>query len=364
MKIKDITQIIEQFAPLPLQESYDNAGLIIGDPSAKATGALITMDVTDAVIDEAIKNKFNLIVAHHPLIFKGLKKIIPNEMIGRMVTKCIKNDIAVYAAHTNLDNVIGGVNRIISDKLGLRNQKILDTKSDQLRKLVVFIPKDHAGKVRRAIFDAGAGHIGNYDNCSFNTPGDGTFRALEGADPFVGNKNELHFETELRTEFIYPFYREAEILAAMQRAHPYEEVAYDIYPLANTFNKVGAGMIGELDEPEDTKKFLQRIKRTFGAGCIRHTEIVKEEIKKVALCGGSGSFLIQKAIRAGADVYISGDIKYHEFFDADGKITIADIGHYESEQFTKELLMNLIKKNFSTFAVQISAVNTNPINYF
>jgi dinuclear metal center YbgI/SA1388 family protein len=364
MKIKDITAVIEKFAPLPLQESYDNAGLIIGDQDTDVTGALITLDVTDEVVDEAIKNNFNLIIAHHPLIFKGLKKINNRQLTGRLVMKCIKNDISVYAAHTNLDNVIEGVNRIIADKLGLINQAILSPKNEQLRKLVVFIPESHTDEVRKAVFEAGAGHIGNYDSCSFNTPGQGTFRALEGADPFVGNKNELHFENEIRTEFIYPAYQESAILKAMQQAHPYEEVAYDIYPLNNSFSKVGAGMIGELKEPEEALKFLDRLKRTFGAGYIRHTAITSKAIQKVALCGGSGSFLIGKAIGAGADIYISGDIKYHEFFDADGKIIIADIGHYESEQFTKELLMNLIKKNFSTFAVQISAVNTNPINYF
>ncbi len=364
MKIKEITQAIERFAPLPLQESYDNAGLIIGDASVEVNSALITLDVTDEVVEEAILNKHHLIIAHHPLIFGGLKKIDTRHLIGRLVTKCIKNDIAVYAAHTNLDNVIDGVNRIIADKLGLQNQEILDPKPEQLNKLVVFIPESHAGEVREAIFNAGAGHIGNYDSCSFNTHGQGTFRALEGADPYVGNKNELHFEDEVRAEFIYPKYREAEIIKAMLGAHPYEEVAYDVYPLANKYSQVGAGMVGELETPEDTTEFIERLKRTFGAGCVRHTAITTQKINKVALCGGSGSFLIRNAIGAGADIYISGDIKYHEFFDADGKIIIADIGHYESEQFTKELLMNLIKKNFSTFAVQISAVNTNPIKYF
>ena len=364
MTIKEITQVIEHFAPLPLQESYDNAGLIIGDPGVEATGALITLDVTDDVVDEAIQNNQNLIIAHHPLIFKGLKKINTRQMIGRLVTKCIKNDIAVYAAHTNLDNVAEGVNRIIGDKLGLRNQKILDPKQEQLRKLVVFVPESHAGEVRKAIFDAGAGHIGNYDSCSFNGQGQGTFRALEGGNPYVGNKNEIHFEDEIRVEFIYPKYLEAKILKTMVESHPYEEVAYDIYPLANKHNQAGAGIVGELVVPEMTTEFLKRLKRTFGAGCVRRTAITSKKISKVALCGGSGSFLIHKAIASGADIYISGDIKYHEFFDADGKIIIADIGHYESEQFTKELLMNLIKKNFSTFAVQISAVNTNPINYF
>ncbi|MCF8364749.1 MAG: Nif3-like dinuclear metal center hexameric protein [Bacteroidales bacterium] len=363
MKIKDIANLIEAFAPLSLQESYDNAGLIIGDSDALASGALITLDITDDVIDEAIRSGFNLIVAHHPLIFKGLKKIGTKDMIGRLVTKCIKNDIAVYAAHTNLDNIKTGVNRIICDKLGLKEAGILSAKENQLKKLAVFCPEKHAPIVREAIFKAGAGHIGNYDNCSFNTPGSGTFRALEGANPFVGKIDNLHFEDEIRMEFIFPHFHQKAIVAAMLQAHPYEEVAYDIYPLENKFADIGAGMIGELNEPEDTLKFMARLKRTFNPGCIRHTAIIKDHVKKIAVCGGSGSFLIPAAINAGADIFISGDIKYHEFFDADGRIIFADIGHYESEQFTKELLMNLIKKNFSTFAVQISGVNTNPIKY-
>jgi dinuclear metal center YbgI/SA1388 family protein len=363
MKIKDIKKVIEDFAPVSLQESYDNAGLIIGDPEAEAKGAIVTLDVTEQVIDECIKLGFNLILAHHPLIFKGLKKIGPGDVTGRLVTKCIRHNIAVYAAHTNLDNVADGVNRIICDKLGLRNVGILSARKDQLRKLVVFCPEKEAPQVRDAVFKAGAGHIGNYDQCSFNAPGQGSFRALAGADPFVGNINELHFENEIRTEFIYPCFKESAIIAAMKKAHPYEEVAYDIYPLHNTGAGVGSGMTGHLDTPEDAIRFLERVKKTFGSGCIKHTKIIKKQILKVAVCGGSGSFLISEAIKTGADIFLSSDIKYHDFFEADNRIVIADIGHYESEQFTKELLMNLVKKNFSTFAVQISGVNTNPVNY-
>lgn len=361
MKIKEITRTIEDFAPLQLQESYDNAGLIIGDSNAEVSGALVTLDVTDEVIDEAITLGFNLVIAHHPLIFKGLKKINPQDMIGRQVAKCIRNNIAIYAAHTNLDNVKAGVNRIICDRLGLKNVKILSAKKQLLRKLVVFCPADHAEKVRESIFRAGAGNIGNYDSCSFNTPGQGSFRALEGSKPFVGNLNTLHLENEVRIETIFPVFNQGKILNAMFASHPYEEVAYDIYSIENTSAEVGAGMLGVLDEPEDTLQFLKRVKKTFGVGCVKHTALVKDQVRKIAVCGGSGSFLINAAMSAGADIFISGDIKYHEFFDADGKLIIVDIGHYESEQFTKELLMNLIKENFSNFAVQISGVNTNPI---
>jgi len=364
MKISDLTSAIEAFAPLQLQESYDNAGLIIGEPETEATGALIALEVTDEVISEAVALNFNLIVVHHPLIFKGLKQIGSNNLIGRLVKECIKNDIAVYAAHTNLDNVQAGVNQIICDRLGLKETTVLSPTIKPLRKLAVFVPEKHADKLRQALHNAGSGHIGDYDSCSFNIQGQGTFRALDGADPFVGTIGQIHTENEIRIEVIYPFFKEKNILEAMRQNHPYQEVAFDIYQLLNDYDRIGAGMIGTLEAPESTVGFLKRLKRTFGSKCIRHTGMINEKVQKIAVCGGSGSFLIQKAIAAGADVFVTGDVKYHEFFEADGKIVIADIGHYESEQFTKELLMNILKKNFSTFAVQISAANTNPIVYF
>lgn len=363
MKIEEITQAIEAVAPLPLQESYDNSGLLIGEPDREVNRALITLDVTDEVIDEAIENGYDLIIAHHPLIFGSIKKINIKNPVERMIARCIKNDIAVYAAHTNLDNVKQGVNTMIAEKIGLQNLSILAPKDELLRKLVAFCPVSHAGEVRQAMFEAGAGHIGNYDSCSFNLKGHGTFRAGEGSDPFVGDIGKIHFEEEERIEVIYPVYQESRILQAMKKAHPYEEVAYDIYPLKNTFENVGAGMLGELKEPVLAKDFLVRVKKTLGCGAIRHTKIVKDKVKKIAVCGGSGSFLINRARRAGADVFLTGDIKYHDFFLADGKMLIADVGHYESEQYTKDLLMNIINKNFSTFAVRNSEVNTNPINY-
>jgi dinuclear metal center YbgI/SA1388 family protein len=364
MKINELTSVIEDFAPLALQESYDNSGLIIGNPDTEAKGALVALEVTDEVIDEAIGLSYNLIVTHHPLIFKGLKHISNHDFVGRMVTKCIKNNIAVYAAHTNLDNVKAGVNQIICNRLGLSETTILSSNAKPLRKLAVFVPEANAENLRKALFDAGAGNIGNYDSCSFNLKGKGTFRALDGAKPYVGNIGEIHTENEIRTEVIYPFYQESKILNVMRKNHPYQEIAYDIYELQNNFGGIGAGMLGTLEKPENTTDFLKRLKRTYGSKCIKHTRILKDKVQKIAVCGGSGSFLIHKAIGAGADVFITGDVKYHEFFEADGKILIADIGHYESEQFTKELLMNIIKKNFSTFAVQISAANTNPIIYF
>lgn len=363
MTIIDLTKQIEEFAPLSLQESYDNAGLIVGDPSTEIIGVLITLDVTEEVINEAIEKNCNLIVAHHPLIFKGIRKLNNKNPVERMIVSSVRNNIAIYAAHTNLDNVQNGVNASIAQKLALVNTTILSPQENILKKLVTFCPTDHVVKVRDAIFKAGAGHIGNYDSCSFNTNGEGTFRANDEANPFVGKVDKLHFEKEVRVETVFPGYLKSRIVSAMIQAHPYEEVAYDIYPIENQFGNVGAGMVGELEKPENTREFLSKIKKIFNTGCVRHTAICREKISKVALCGGSGSFLLRNAIGAGADVFITGDMKYHDFFEADNKIIIADVGHYESEQFTKELLMNIIKKKNSTFAVRNSEINTNPINY-
>lgn len=364
MKLKEIINIIEDFAPPVLQESYDNAGLTVGDKNIAVTGALICLDVTELVIDEAVKKNCNLIISHHPLIFKGIKSITGRNEVERILVKAIKNDVAIYAAHTNLDNVIDGVNGMIASKLGLKDSKILRPQKEMLRKLVTFCPVDHADKVREALFTAGAGHIGNYDNCSFNLTGKGSFRGLEGSDPYVGKLGTIHFEEEVRIETIYPLFSESRILDAMFKAHPYEEVAYDIYPLGNDYHRVGSGLIGELEEEIDETEFLSQIKTIFDITCIRHSDLTGRRVKKVAICGGSGAFLIGDALRNEANVFLTGDIKYHDFFLAEGKLLIADVGHYESEQFTKELLYSILIKKIPNFAVLISEVRTNPINYF
>lgn len=362
MIIKDITDFIENLAPVQLQETYDNAGLIIGDKNTEIKQILVCLDVTENIVDEAIEKKCQLIISHHPLIFKGIKKINGNNSIEKIIIKAIKNNIAIYAVHTNLDNVINGVNSVLAEKLGLKNQRSLQPKKDIFRKLVFFCPVIHADRVRKAIFEAGAGKIGNYDSCSFNTEGEGSFKAMENANPFVGEPGKLHFEKEIRIETIYPFYLESKIIEALLQSHPYEEVAYDIYKLENYFSQIGSGIIGEIDETDELN-FLSQIKNISNCKCIRHSDLLDKKIKKVAICGGSGSFLIKDAIAAKADIFISGDIKYHDFFEAENKILIADIGHYESEQFTKDLLYTFITKKFPNFAVLISENNTNPIHY-
>ena len=363
MKLKDVTSYIESFAPLAYQENYDNAGLIVGNINQEIKGILITVDVIEDVVDEAIENGLNLIVAHHPIVFSGLKKITGKNYIERVVIKAIKNDIAIYAAHTNLDSVWGGVNSKIADKIGLENHRILSPVASQLIKLAYFVPIDHVEKTRNEVFKAGAGQIGDYDMVSFNAEGKGSFRPGKNARPFVGDLGKMHFENEIRVEVILPKHLKNKVVNALINAHPYEEVAYDLYPLENTFERVGFGVIGDLEKEIDEMDFLQRLKKIFGANCIRYTSLLNKPIKKVAVCGGSGSYLLKDAIDQGADIFVSGDFKYHQFFDAENRILIADIGHFETEQVTKELFYELLTKKFPKFAIRFTEINSNPINY-
>jgi dinuclear metal center YbgI/SA1388 family protein len=363
MTVKEITQFIESIAPLAFQESYDNAGLIIGRVDDEVSGILITLDITEDVLNEAIAKKLSMVVAHHPIVFGGLKRFNDRNYAERCVAKAIKNDISIYASHTNLDSVFGGVNSKICDKLGVQNCRILSPVSGFLKKLVTFVPVADAEKVRLALFEAGAGSIGNYDSCSFNQNGTGTFRGNELTNPYVGEKNQLHTENEIRIEMIFSKHIQSQVISALLKAHPYEEVAYDIYPLDNEFEKVGVGMIGELAEPADEIQFLRKLKNAFGCSVIRHTELLGKPVRKVAVCGGAGSSYLGKAISQKADIFITGDFKYHQFFDAEKQIVIADIGHYESEQFTKEVFYELLTKKFPKFAIHLSATNTNPVSY-
>jgi dinuclear metal center YbgI/SA1388 family protein len=363
MRIQDVILCIESFAPLHYQESYDNAGLIIGNPEQEISSVLISVDVTDEIINEAIKKKANFIISHHPLIFTGLKKITGKTSVEKIVIRAIKHNIAIYSAHTNLDSVIGGVSSKLCDKIGLINCKVLMPLKNELRKLATFVPSGSADKVRDALFGAGAGFIGNYDCCSYNVDGKGTFRASEQANPFVGNKGVMHIENEVKVEVIFPKHIQENILNALKGSHPYEEVAYDIYSLENSFENAGMGMIGDLRPEIDELTFINKFKQTINAKFIRCTNLLEKPINRVAVCGGSGYFLLKRAIECKADIFISSDFKYHQFFEAENKIIIADIGHYESEQFTKEIIYDLLIKNFTTFAVYLSEVNTNPIHY-
>lgn len=365
MIVSDIIGAIEAYAPPQYQEGYDNSGLQVGNMQDEVKAILLTLDVTEAVVEEAIARGANMIVAHHPLIFSGIKRLAGRNYVERIIHKAIKHDINIYAAHTNLDNVHNGVNAKIAEKLGLVDTAILAPMSDTLRKLYTYAPQNVADKVRDAMFAAGAGDISAYSECSFNTNGTGTFRPGAGADPAIGTTNgPREWVDEVKIEVLIQKDKEAAVIKALFEAHPYEEVAYEVIALQNINQELGAGMVGNLPSPMDEQAFLSYVKQQMKADCIRHTALRGKDIKRVAICGGSGSFLLKNAINAGADIFITGDFKYHQFFDAEGKIVIADIGHYESEQYTVEIFQELLNKKFPNFAVLVSDINTNPVKYF
>jgi dinuclear metal center YbgI/SA1388 family protein len=364
IRVQDIITELEAIAPKKFQEAYDNCGLITGNEEWPISNLLVALDCTEQIIDEALEKMCNFIITHHPILFKGLKNLSGKNYIERVLIKAIKNDIAIYAIHTNLDNVKShGVNTKIAEKLKLINTKILAPKSGQLAKVSTFAPIDNAQMIRDALFHSGAGQIGNYDQCSFNSEGTGTYKANQLANPYLGKKGELHQEREIKIEMIFPIHLKNKIIGSLLNAHPYEEVAYDIQLLENEWELLGAGMVGELESDMPIPDFLQFIKSRMQVEVIKYTPFVKN-IKKVAICGGSGSFLLANAIAAQADAFISSDFKYHEFFDAENKIMVCDIGHYESEQFTPELIIEIIKNKFPNFAPILAETNTNPVNYY
>lgn len=361
--IREVVDYLSSFAPQLYQENYDNTGLLTGNPEAETKGILTTLDATEPIVDEAIESNCNLIVAHHPLIFKPLRKLTGSNYVERTVEKAIKHDIAIYAAHTNLDNISTGVNAKIAEKLGLQDLQILAPKSGTLKKLTFFVPPDYTQQVTQALHKAGAGNTGNYTECSFRSTGTGAFKPGNNTQPFLGEKNKLEEVKENRVEVLVPADKASTVLNAMHTHHPYEEVAYYLQPLENQNQEIGSGMTGFLPEPQLPKDFLQYLKTCMQLSIIRHTPLPQTRIEKIALCGGAGSFLLKDAIQNNADVFISGDFKYHEFFDADGKIMIADIGHYESEMFTKALLKDTLTKKFNELNIKLSNINTNPITY-
>ena len=364
MLIKDITGFLETIAPISLQEDYDNAGLIVGNAEAECIGAILSLDCTEEIVQEAIEKNCNLIVTHHPIIFKGVKKITGSNYVERTIIKAIKNDIAIYAIHTNLDNVLNGVNGKIAEMIGLENVKILSPKQGVLRKLAVFVQAEQETLLSEALFAAGAGNIGNYSDCSFKTTGIGTFNPGVNANPFSGDIGVRSNEEEVKVEVIFPAWLQNDIIKAMKANHPYEEVAYYIYDLKNHFQETGSGVTGELTQPLNENEFFNLLKKVFNLTLIKHTALLGKPCKKIAICGGAGSFLINAAKAAGADVFITSDIKYHEFFDADKQLVLADIGHFESEQFTIDLFYDLLSNKFPTFALLKTGLNTNPVQYF
>ncbi len=365
MQIKDILSEIERFAPLPYQESYDNCGVQVGDISQEATQALFCLDVTEQIVNEAIETGCNLVIAHHPLIFSGLKSITGRNYVERVVEKAIKNDIVIYAAHTNLDNVQQGVNRKIAEKLQLQNLHILAPAKGKLFKLYTYVPLADAEALKKALFAAGLGQIGEYSECSFSTTGTGSFRPSENSNPVIGQAGGARENVdEVKLEVIVPAHLKQVAISTLKQNHPYEEVAYELVALENEHQALGAGMIGELAAPVPVRDFLQQVQQSMQAKCIRHTDPPHDTVQRIAVCGGSGSFLLKNAIAQKADVFVTADFKYHQFFDAEGKIMIADIGHYESEQFTIEIFSEILKEKFPNFAFLFTRINTNPVNYY
>ena len=363
MTIKDITNYLEELAPLQYAEDFDNVGLLVGNYNTKVTNVLVTLDTLESIVDEAIEKSCNLIVSFHPIIFSGLKKLNGNTYVERAVLKAIKNDIAIYAIHTALDNSLNGVSAKMAEILGLTNTKILLPKSGLIKKLTTYVPIEEAKKVRTALFNAGAGSIGNYDECSFNMRGIGTYLGNENSNPTIGEKGNLHQENETFISVIFEKHLEKNVLKSLLEAHPYEEVAYDIVATNNTHQHIGMGIIGNLTEEISEHDFLIFLKKQFNLKAIRHSKLLNKPIKKVAVLGGSGSFAIEAAKSSDADIYISADFKYHDFYKAENQLVLADIGHYESEQFTKNLLVDYLTEKFRNFAIILSKTNTNPINY-
>ncbi|MGZ9735523.1 Nif3-like dinuclear metal center hexameric protein [Flavobacterium sp. GNP002] len=363
MIIKEIISVLEEMAPLAYAEDFDNVGLLVGNQDVEATGILVCHDALENIIDEAIAKNCNMVVCFHPILFSGLKKITGKNYVERAVIKAIKNDIAIYAVHTALDNHQAGVNKIFCDALGLINTKILIPKQNFIRKLVTFTIPENAEEVRNALFDAGAGTIGNYENCSFNSKGIGTYMGNEHSNPQVGERFEFVQGDEIKIEVTFEKHLENRILKALFKSHAYEEVAYEIYELQNQHQNIGLGMIGELKNPMNEKEFLLFAKEKMQCGGIRHSTFIGKEIKKVAVLGGAGSFAIKNAIQAGADAYLTADLKYHQFYEAENKLLLADIGHFESERYTKNYIVEYLRKKILNFAVILSEENSNPVKY-
>ena len=363
MKIKQILTILEEMAPLAYAEDFDNVGLIVGNQDNEATGVLVCHDALENVIDEAIAKNCNLVVCFHPILFSGLKKITGKNYVERAVIKAIKNDIAIYAVHTALDNHKNGVNKILCDALGLNNTKVLVPKQNFIQKLITYTTPENADKVRNALFEAGAGTIGNYDNCSFNSDGFSTYQGNENSNPVIGTKGELTQTDEIKIEVTFEKHLQSKILKALFSNHVYEEVAYEIYELQNQHQNIGLGMIGSLETPMSETEFLTFVKDKMQCGSIRHSAFLNKNISKVAVLGGSGSYAIKNAIQAGADVYLTADLKYHNFYESENQILIADIGHFESERYTKNYIVDFLKEKITNFAIVLSEENTNPVKY-
>lgn len=363
MKIKELLPILEEMAPLAYAEDFDNVGLLVGNQENDVTGILVCHDALESVIDEAIAKKCNIVVCFHPILFSGLKKITGKNYVERSVIKAIKNDIAIYAVHTALDNHQNGVNKIFCNALGLKNTKILVPKQNFIQKLITYTVPENVEQVRNALFEAGAGKIGNYEDCSFNSQGIGTYMGNENSNPEIGEQFEFVEAQEIKIEVTFEKHLQSKILKALFANHLYEEVAYEIYDLQNAHQNIGLGMVGELETPMNETEFLLYVKDKMQCGGIRHSNLLGKPVSKVAVLGGSGSFAIKNAVQVGADVFLTSDLKYHNFYEAENQIVLTDIGHFESERYTKNYIVDFLKEKITNFAIVLSEENTNPVKY-
>lgn len=334
----EIIQLFESWSPKKFAcMPNDPIGLAIGTLNKQVSKVLVTLDVTDEVVDEAIAAGCELILAHHPPIFAKLAHLRTDNPQGQLFEKLIKSDIAVYAAHTNLDVAPGGVNDLLADALGLQERKIFDeTYREQLMKLAVFVPEAYAEAMRVALAKAGAGQIGDYEACSFTSNGEGRFRAMDGAQPFVGELGELHVEAEQKIEVVFPQTMKNKVLKAMLNAHPYEEPAYDFFMLDAEANVQGLGRIGKLAEPMTLREFAEQVKVQLDVPAVRVVGDTERLVQKIAIVGGAGNSYVRQAIFAGADVFVTGDISFHVALDAkrDG-LSIVDPGHHVEKVMIK-----------------------------
>jgi len=353
MKIKEVILHLERKFPLYWQEEYDNCGVQCGDKEQEITGALVCFNFSEKAIEEAIARNANLIISHHPLIFKGLQKIEPTSPTGRMIFKAIQHKLVLYSMHTNIDNGIEGGNWLFAKKLGLKELKVLAPKEALFRKLVFYAPNGEEVPIIDALFTAGCGAVGNYINCSFRAEGKGTFQPLKSANPFIGQADVTEMVDEVRVEMIFPKAIQQKVIKTLYRHHPYEEPAFDIFALENSISQIGLGSIGTLPQSMRAEYFFDVMKKELNIEYFRISGKTDRTIQKVAVCGGSGSSFIRTAFAAGADIFITGDVKYHDFFSVDNQMIIADIGHFEGESFIKEIIYNELKENFSNFATII-----------
>ncbi len=369
VRCQQIFDWIEEWADPALAEDWDHIGNLVGSPADSVSRVLVTLDVTDEVIAEAIDENVNLIVAHHPLFRDPIPYLRSDLFSSSRVYRLIQKGISLYAAHTNLDAAPGGINDVLADLLGLRDVEILfPTYEENLYKIVVFVPLGHEERVREAISARGGGWIGNYSDCTFQTEGVGTFRPLEGTKPFIGETGELERVRETRIETIAPQKKLSDLLKNMIAAHPYEEVAYDIYPLKNTGTKAGLGRIGRLPESLALADFARKVKDSLGLGMVRITGDPQRSVSKIALCGGGGMSLLEQAIKCDADLYLTGDIRHHGALDAlDRGIALVDGGHYGTERVIVPVLADYLQKKAKEagegLTVLVSQINTDPFSY-